>query len=73
VDGEVHRSWIWTYPPEVSVSSDDPDYDAWEAASHTTPEELDQLASLGGTATQLWKGRVVEDTRPLEAYEPPQP
>jgi hypothetical protein len=56
----------------VSASSDDPDYDAWEAASHTTPEELERLASLGGTAAQLWKGRVVEDTRPLEAYEPPE-
>lgn len=63
---------IWTYPPEVSVSPDDPDYDAWEAAALTTPEELERLATLGGPATQLWKGRVVEDTRPLEAYEPPE-
>jgi hypothetical protein len=56
----------------VSASSDDPDFDAWEAASHTTPEELERLASLGENPAQFWKGRVVEDTRPLEAYEPPE-
>lgn len=55
----------------MNVSPDDPDYDAWEAASLTTPEELERLAALGGSVVQLWKGRVVEDTRPLEAYEPP--
>jgi hypothetical protein len=62
---------ISTYPPEVSVPPDDPDYDAWEAAALTTPEELERLATLGGPVAQLWKGREVEDTRPLEAYEPP--
>jgi len=54
------------------VSPDDPDFDAWEAASQTTPEELARAASLGEIAAQLWKGRLVEDTRPLEAYEPPE-
>jgi hypothetical protein len=66
------RCSIWTYPPKVSVSPDDPDFDAWEAASQTTPEELARAASLGEIAAQLWKGRLVEDTRPLEAYEPPE-
>lgn len=66
------RCSIWTYPPEVSVSPDDPDFDAWEAASQTTPEELARAASLGEIGAQLWKGRLVEDTRPLEAYEPPE-
>ena len=56
----------------MSVSPDDPDFDAWEAAALTTPEELERLATLGGSAAQLWKGRVVQDTRPLEAYEPPE-
>jgi hypothetical protein len=55
----------------VSVSPEDPDYDAWEAAARTTPDELERMAALGGVVAQLWKGRVVEDTRPLEAYEPP--
>ncbi|HEY5271861.1 MAG TPA: hypothetical protein VIJ34_01360 [Acidimicrobiales bacterium] len=56
----------------MSVSPDDPDFDAWEAAAQTTPEELARAASLGEIAAQLWKGRLVEDTRPLEAYEPPE-
>ena len=68
---EVQRSVIWTYPPQVNVSPDDPDYDAWEAAALAAPEEVERLATLGGSVAQLWKGRVVEDTRPLEAYEPP--
>ena len=54
------------------MSPDDPDFDAWEAAAQTTPEELARAASLGEIAAQLWKGRLVEDTRPLEAYEPPE-
>ena len=65
-----------TYPHRVS-DLEDPDYDAWEAAALVSPEELDaQLQRdpvLGSGKWQLWKGRVVEDTPPLESYEPHEP
>jgi hypothetical protein len=62
-----------TYSRGVS-DLEDPDYDAWEAASHVSPEELEEQLRrdpmLGGGKWQLWKGRIVEDTPPLESYEP---
>jgi hypothetical protein len=66
-----------TYSHDVSVPPDDPDYDAWIAASLTSQEELnlpdDPLQGdtlLVGDAPRSWRRRLVEDTRPLEDYEP---
>jgi hypothetical protein len=67
---------VWTYSHHVSAP-DDPDYDAWLAASLTSQEELELPREpaqgetlLVGDAPRSWRRRLVEDTRPLEAYEP---
>ena len=57
--------------------TDDPDWDAWLEVANTSQEELDaQIASVAkdtmvtGDEDGRWHLRPLEDTRPLEDYEP---